>query len=166
MVFLEKKNLQFRYHAQVYLVLHSYMTLFYIPIFTGTPGGNFIVTNSRSFFKCLNGVTTSKIFSNISTVMGKFSLYKKYTCFKLKYNRQNCFILFVTLLCFSYHCQSCFKTFRGNFAIERSSQMRRTTRYCLDVFFPRSIRFRWGSQRASELKFFLLKYYKNCNIIK
>lgn len=46
-------------------------------IFTGKPLGNFNVTNSRSFVKCLNGAITSKTFNNISTVNGKSLLCNK-----------------------------------------------------------------------------------------
>jgi len=47
-----------------------------ISILTGKPLGNFIVTNSRNFVKCLNGAITSKTFSNISTFNGNSLLWK------------------------------------------------------------------------------------------
>lgn len=39
-------------------------------IFTGNPLGSFIVTNSRSLVKCLNGAITSNTFKSISTFSG------------------------------------------------------------------------------------------------
>lgn len=46
----------------------------YLPNFTGNPGGNFICTNLRSLVKCLNGAITSSTLNNISTERGKSEL--------------------------------------------------------------------------------------------